>query len=415
MDTKYLKRIIIYVLSAVASVLIIAYILYHLVGGFEIKTETLVSELVTRRESISMNGYIFRSEDLISSSISGDVSYLYSDGDRVSNGTTVANIYSTSSDDTKTKLLELDKKIAILEKSNLSASVITSNTIALDKQISQVYYEIRSCIESGNIAYAIEKQDDLLVLLNKRRIIVRDVTGYEDQINELKAEKEALLSQLSISESISVPCPGYFYSVADGYEDIFDSELVATLTIDGFNKIKSSAPSTSSSSVNQIGKLVTDHVWYIVGEIPKDQLRFFVAGNDYPVVFPYNSETEMSMNLFRVVTQNDSDNALLIFRTDVMPQNFNYLRMQIVNVIKGTYTGFRVPVSASRIVDGVHGVYTLRGNTVQFKRIDPLYEADGYFIVKEPDATDPYYKESLRLNDMIIIKGKNLYDGKVIN
>ena len=112
-----------------------------------------------------------------------------------------------------------------------------------------------------------------------------------------------------------------------------------------------------------------------------------------------------------------SDKTVLVFKTDVMPSGFNYLRKQNVQIIEESYTGYKVPSNAVRVINGKKGVYILSGNTVKFKEITVLVEQDGYFIVEERPSyyEDPDCYDKLGLYDMIIVSGKNLYDGKIIS
>jgi hypothetical protein len=105
---------------------------------------------------------------------------------------------------------------------------------------------------------------------------------------------------------------------------------------------------------------------------------------------------------------------VLIFRTGVLPENFSYLRHQTVQIVKESYTGYRVPVSAVRVVNGRAGVYILQGSKIVFKRIDPLYEQDGYLIVAEFDDNRANKNSWLSKNDFVIVKGTDLYDGKIV-
>ena len=120
------------------------------------------------------------------------------------------------------------------------------------------------------------------------------------------------------------------------------------------------------------------------------------------------------MTLERIITDNSADQALLVFRTGEIPENFNYLRMQTIEVVRQNYTGLGVPASAVRVVDGEQGVDTLIGNVVKFRKIDTLFEEEGYFIVKSYASNESGYAEHLKRNELIIVKGKNLYDGKII-
>ena len=121
------------------------------------------------------------------------------------------------------------------------------------------------------------------------------------------------------------------------------------------------------------------------------------------------------MELHRIVTDSDSDNVILIFKTGHVPVDFNFLRKQSVEIVQQSYTGYRVPVSAVRMVEQRQGVYIKNGNLVEFREIVPLVEIDGYFIVEEQNKQDdPEFEKKLGMFDLVIVKGKNLYENKII-
>ena len=418
MDKKYLKSVAFYAFSALIALMLVAYILYHMFGGFQVETETQVSEITTAQEVLSLDAYVFRTEKIVYSKNSGSCSYLYDDGDKVALGAEIADVYTVYSDELRDSIIELDRKITLLENSSFGENVLLSDTTVIDRQINALYYAIVDNTQSGDVSYAARKRDELLVLLNKRRLITGSVSGYSDLIAEYEAEKAELTSRLStVSETVLAENSGYFYSSVDGYEDIFSASKIKTLTIPGFKELLESEPDSYSSAETgyPIGKLATDYVWYIVCPVDANALRYFSSGEKNSVIFPYNSDVTIDMTLERIVTQSDSDEALLIFKSTKMPDGFRYLRVQTVNIIQKTYTGYRVPVSAVRIVDGRQGVYILSGNVVLFRVIEPLYEADGYFIVAEANTSNENYSQMLKINDLIIVKGKNLYDGRIVD
>jgi len=417
MDTKYLKNVLIYIGSAVVSVLFIFYLCYHLYGSFGTDVETVLSESVTRAETLTFNAYIMRDEDLLYSNHTGDVNYLCEDGEKIAVGASIADIYASGSSSLRSQIKDIDTQINILKLSSPSGNNTSIDTSLIDSQINQLYHMIRNSIESGNTSYVLQKKNELLILLNKRNIIVKSVLDYDDQIAALEEERARLTSRLeTVSETVVTSKSGYFYSAIDGYENIFSSQKVQDLTLEKFQEMKSSAP--ESTYVQQegyaVGKLVTTYEWYAVCETTKETLRYFQTGAIYPVRYPYSSDIEISMTLEKIITDNSTDQALLVFRTGEIPENFNYLRMQTIEVVRQNYSGLGVPASAVRVVDGQEGVYTLIGNVVKFRKIDTLFEEEGYFIVKNYTPTESGYSEHLKRNELIIVKGKNLYDGKII-
>jgi len=205
MDLRYLKGVIKYLLSSCLSIILIVYIVYHLAGGFETELETTPATLVTTEATVTAGVTILRSEKLLFAPINGDISYLYSDGDKVVLNTTVAEIYpDTDSADIRRRIIEIDRRIRLLENSNMSDTEKRTDTASTDNLIRGHLYDILAAVENGNISDADAFSDKFLIQLNRRRIITKSVQSYNAKINALRAEKEALSAGLVQVESTVV-------------------------------------------------------------------------------------------------------------------------------------------------------------------------------------------------------------------
>ena len=412
-----LADLVVHIATIAVAAAALAYLGYHFFEGFSADIETEYATLVTDSDVVPLDAYIMRSESVIfaASATSGhSVGYVFSDGTKVHGGQVVANIY-TGDGSSDEAIVDLDRRIDLLESSNLTDGMTSSDTYVIDSKIQNYYYLIHQSTLLGNYSNLTKRRDELLTLINKRRILTGVTTGYSDRIESLTAER-ALLSagQDTIAESVEAPYAGYFYSTTDGYESTFSASKVESLTLAEFDKMLSSQPTRYSDRA--VGKMVSDFNWYIVCETTRDSLRYFTKGYSYYVNFPYNDDISIKMTLSNVVSEVGSDRVLLILETERIPEDFSFRRMQPVELVRSSYTGYRVPISAARLVDGKQGVYIMIGNTIEFREIDILLEMDGYYIVAEQDpVNDPDYASKLGLYDQIVVSGKNLYDGKLIS
>ncbi len=418
MINKHIKNAAVYFFSAALSVLLIWYILYHLFSGSDNEVETTPAIVVTELNSVSLEAYIVRDETLVYASVEGGINYLFDDGDKVGSGAVIANVYSgEGAEEVSDRILAIDKKISILENSSVFENATKTDSKVIDDKINELFYLMRDRIENGDTEYAIYRKDELLTYLNKRQVLTQNISGFEDQIISLIREKETLSGQLiNLEENITVTTPGYFYSQVDGYENVFSVSKLADMTLNSYNELVDSDP-VDYSSVLVAGKIVNSDEWYILSEVVYDDLKKFNEGNVYEIKFPFNSDTAIKMSLERIVRENESEKAVLVFKSNYMPVGFKYLRKQNIQIVEESYTGYKIPANAVRVVDGTRGVYILSGNTVVFKEIDVLTENDGYFIVKEQPTylEDEFYYKKLALYDNVITSGKNLYDGKIIS
>lgn len=412
-----LADLVVHIATIAVAAAALAYLGYHFFEGFSADIETEYATLVTDSDVVPLDAYIMRSESVIfaASATSGhSVGYVFSDGTKVHGGQVVANIY-TGDGSSDEAIVDLDRRIDLLESSNLTDGMTSSDTYVIDSKIQNYYYLIHQSTLLGNYSNLTKRRDELLTLINKRRILTGVTTGYSDRIESLTAER-ALLSagQDTIAESVEAPYAGYFYSTTDGYESTFSASKVESLTLAEFDKMLSSQPTRYSDRA--VGKMVSDFNWYIVCETMRDSLRYFTKGYSYYVNFPYNDDISIKMTLSNVVSEVGSDRVLLVLETERIPEDFSFRRMQPVEIVRSSYTGYRVPISAARLVDGKQGVYIMIGNTIEFREIDILLEMDGYYIVAEQDpVNDPDYASKLGLYDQIVVSGKNLYDGKLIS
>ena len=412
-----LADLVVHIATIAVAAAALAYLGYHFFEGFSADIETEYATIVTDSDVVPLDAYIMRSESVIfaASPTSGhSVGYVFSDGTKVHGGQVVANIY-TGDGSSDEAIVDLDRRIDLLESSNLTYGMTSSDTYVIDSKIQNYYYLIHQSTLLGNYSNLTKRRDELLTLINKRRILTGVTTGYSDRIESLTAER-ALLSagQDTIAESVEAPYAGYFYSTTDGYESTFSASKVESLTLAEFDKMLSSQPTRYSDRA--VGKMVSDFNWYIVCETTRDSLRYFTKGYSYYVNFPYNDDISIKMTLSNVVSEVGSDRVLLVLEAERIPEDFSFRRMQPVEIVRSSYTGYRVPISAARLVDGKQGVYIMIGNTIEFREIDILLEMDGYYIVAEQDpVNDPDYASKLGLYDQIVVSGKNLYDGKLIS
>ena len=82
-----------------------------------------------------------------------------------------------------------------------------------------------------------------------------------------------------------------------------------------------------------------------------------------------------------------------------------------MTIVDQEYSGLKVPTKAIRFVDGKTGVFVISGMTLKFVTVDVLYRTDEYIICDKKASNESV----LRLYDEVVVKGKKLYDGKIID
>lgn len=414
MERSLGSRILKYIASTAVLLLISAYLIYHL---FFSSANTVVTEVaypITEEIALSCDAYIMRNEQVIySDKVNTSAAYYYDDGTKVPKNACIASVYSDNSESQGSTLIDIDKKIGFLQKSNIDTIYLTTDTSSVDSKLTELYYNIRSGLEGDNISGVISNSDDMLMLMNRRMVITGEVSGFDDKIKLLESERERYQSSLgSVTTGIYSDRSGYFYSTCDGYESIFTADAAQKMSYDDFIGYTQASPEVPTNA--PIGKIAYDYKWYLVCPVSKSDLKSFEVGNGYDIVFEANGNKELRLTLDKTVTDTSGDGALLVFVSYDSPDEFSFARMQSVRVIQSSVSGIKIPSGALRVVDGEEGVYILYGSRVYFCRAEVIAQNENYYIAAVPDLSATPYGV-LCVYDNIIVSGKDIFEGKVIN
>ena len=448
-DKKYLKDKGEKIILAVLALAIGAYIAYQAWHYYAVNVECERAMAYTVTEKSSGEGCIIRKEVPIPSEEAGSLVASVDIGTRVGVGDEVARTYSASSIDVERRLDEIDKQLALLSATVSSQSVTGRDVTKLDSEVYSTVTEMSRCIANGNFSDALAFKSSLVSNVNKRSVASGLTVDFASQISALQSEKSSLTSQLgSLRSTVCAPVSGWYYPECDGFERIFTFDQIKTLTYESFRALSSA----EAQKIPNAGKIVTDCNWYFVCEMSEESLGTKELGEEYTLYFPYNRNEKLTMTLTKIC-EGSEDFGAAVFTTDKIPSGFDFQRMQSYELLENEYTGFRVPKSAVRIIDGQMGVFVLSGEVVHFRRIDVMTEHENSYIVKmsheeekeneesadksaesdtaketaaestespetegetQEEVFDPASSPWLKANENIIVQGKGMREGRII-
>lgn len=431
------------VMVSLLAIGVMIYVGYHMVKSFTSEVEVQPAYMDTFSESVTLDAYVLRRERIISAGADGTVNYLVRDGEKVSVGAELADICRGGSAGIRERISAIDDTIKALSAIEASAAYSsTSDATNIETRIRELLYSVSSGVAGNDMLSALAKAEELRAQLNRHAIVTGKINGFGDQIEALKAERAGLVSQLTdVVRTVRSEESAYFFYDVDGYEAAFSFENVDDLSLDDIYAMTEAEAVMPGS--DDVGKLVLDYSWYIA--VPTDiaSTLYFDEGSEYDVVFNAAGKT-LRMRLRSILTDTggESGRAAMIFECSSLPADFEYTRMQPVTVTVSTYTGYRVPLSAVRVVDvdgvEVRGVYILYGNFVYFRRVEIILTQDGYALCDSTagEADDDVYHDFehggsvpaeteppaayekipyLSLYDMVITSARGLYDGKIVS
>ncbi|MBQ7836907.1 MAG: hypothetical protein IJ389_06590 [Clostridia bacterium] len=426
MDTDYLKRVGLYIVSAVISLGIIVYFGYHIWSTFkpDVKTEPVMQTTVTK--TVDSQCYIFRHELPLSTDSAGVLVPTAAEGERVRSYGEAAAIYSDADAETIRRIKEIDVQTELLSEAAANGNMTFKDAAKTDNELYDVMTRIRQCLAKGDAEAANMLRQELISGVNKKEVIMGNSGDIEQKLSELKTERQELVESLGTKTgSVTTSKSGFYYSTSDGFETLFDPTVFASSDYETLRALTAeSVPETASNA----GKVVTDSRWYAVCFVDKGIGALMTEGESRKVSFPYNGlEIEMELeNLIR-----GDDGYACVFSSDIIPDGFDYARTQPAEIALAEYTGFKVRISDVRMIDGKQGVYILDGSTVRFRLVVPITDHEGYYILETAPDTDSYPSDEeqtsdgettdtgdnypyLKLHDIIITEGTGLYDGRIL-
>ena len=454
MDKAYLRRVLLSFLAALFSVALILYVGYHIRRFLTKDVATVPAREVEQNFTVRCDGYIFRKEETIIASSAGTLAASVSDGTHVHVGEEVAAVYSVSDPQAEANLRAMREQLSLL-RDYAATNRGAKDAAAVDSRIYSILSQMKTLAARNDLAGVCEMRSELLAELNERDVASGVSDGnFDTLIASVESSIAAETAKLgSLNAIVTAPRAGWYYSAADGFESAFDPDILDSLTVPAFEKLITEPPASTQGCG---GKLALDFEWFLAIELGSDDAALLKEGDETSVSFAYNGGASLPMEVRRVVNDPDSDKSLVVLSCGEVLPGFSFARCQTVDVAVESLAGFPVPRSAVRLVDGQLGVYTFDGVYANFRRIVVLREFEDEYLVKTDTAieaeeaakaaaeeaqTDKSEANSdsaktksekeaqeqseapfdaskapyLSQNDLIVVEGKEMYEGKIIS
>ena len=431
----------------------------------QIRTQTAIA--AQYKDTVTAKMFAVREEKYITAQPSGVPVSIVEDGERVAKQQPISAYLEN--EEKADKYIELKHcEDELLRYQNLVAQEHNATTnIKISKVNSEADKFFSDAIEAVNSS-DIRNINEHLNAFNERittkQILLNGNIDFSKQVEELKAEVEKLKTQVGRINYVSANDTGYYSSFIDGYENSIKPSQLENLTCSDIEKLLKSKPSKLPS--NNMGKIISGYNWYFVGVLSKaDALKLDL--NRRVRVQCENASRGYIDAVVQFKGKPEKDGIPIVLKSNVMDSDIARLRVEDVQIVLNETEGLRVSKQAARVVkavigtkeitttdektkkhkkktidvvkiigndenpedieelkgvkinkviEGIHGVYVLKRNTVEFRKLNTIYTGSDYLvseynpqIVKDEDGI-PY----LNLYDEIIVEGKELEDGKVI-
>ena len=307
----------------------------------------------------------------------------------------------------------LDGRIKILEQS-VDSGLTLANLPEITENVSDAYYSLAKMIACGDSGGIAAQADELLLNMNCHSLLTDENSPVDDTLEKMTSQRDGIINGSGDSVTEYASDSGYFYSYADGLEDYFTTKVADNLTAKDFYEITEDARANTKALSSAYGKLSSNSEWRFVVKMSSVVAAYFQQDATYRLKFVENGNVTIPMTLQDIVDDDVYGGVLLVFYANRLPDGFIFDRCQSVSVEVSSFSGIYVPKSAVHKMGGQYCVYVLRGSVVTMRRIDVVYEATDYYL-SDPDVKSDGSVGYLRANELLIIKGYNLFDGRILD
>ena len=396
------------VLKIILCVIAIVFIVHQIYSSTYKPITTVSAEYYTAIEGLPISVTIIREEKIIESNTKGALHFALADGERVSKNGVIANIYSDASTSvTVNRIEQLESRIKDIEEMQNYNDVEAADIKLVNNKVNDSLDALIRGIATGNYSSVEADSSELLTNISRRQMITGEATDFSSRLDELKSERDEL--QASLPQpigSIKTDESGYFVSMVDGYETTLSCDDIESLTPERLESLKK-----SEIPKNAIGKIVSGYTWYIAAKVDISDSLKYKDDDKLTLQTTLKSTPHIDVKVEKINTSKEKNKAVIIFSCDQMNSELASIRQGNMTIINSTYSGLKLPTKAMRFKDDKAGVFVRSGMTIKFVEINVIYKTDEYFICEQQVSNDSV----LRLYDDVVVKGKNLYDGKIID
>lgn len=380
---------------------------------------TAVAYTYTVNDSVETDGLLVREEQVLPGR-SGIADVVPGEGERVGKGQTVAVLYRDSQAlERKDRIQALALEAELLQYATTQTDQ-SVGTAELDDDVVRAAVALRADAASGDFGQLEDRVLDV-----KRAVLRRDYVygqGTEDtRLAQLSSELRALQSQSAQDTSrVRADQAGTYSAQVDGYETLLTPAAAAELTPAGLDELMDRSVQGDESA---LGKLITSSRWYFVTALDQETVDRLTLNGTVTVRFTGDFEQDVEMRVDRKGTVADG-RAVVLLSSDRYLASTTLLRQQTVELIFDRDEGLRVPKAAVRILTetvtdqetgqtktvSTTGVYVVVNRQAEFKEVTVMAEGSQFYVVRPVSSS----KTMLRAGDQVIVRGRDLHDGKVV-
>lgn len=408
---KHVVRAIMLLLFLGAAAYFAVYAYHIFFGGYE----TAVVYSYTGQSTLPAEGYLVREETVLSDGGSLE-EIVVAEGENVALGDVVARVYRSEDALEQHRRLEaLETELERLEYIR-SRGTEESDAMRLNGEIVTAMTDLKASAARQDFTNLDDRVESLQDLIFRRDFtystsstLSQQIDAVEEQIDDLRSATESAVS------TVYSGAAGIFSGMVDGYESCLTIDALTDLTPASLREM---AGNKASVSGQELGKVITSFRWYYAAVMSQDVTRRLSSGDTVTVNFE-GSTGAQKMTVQSISPADENGEVAVVFVSSRNLSSTTLLREQNVDVAYGTYEGLRIPARALRADQetGQLGVYRITGAQAQWAPVELVFTGSDYYLVRsvtEENMSQLQEAERLKPGDEVLVRGKNIYNGKVI-
>lgn len=406
-------------INVICTVLVVAafvYLFHDVLTMNKNSYDTETADEVTEQEKISLKAFLVRDEEYINQKTTGTVVPLIKDGMRVASGDAVARVCNSSEDAAAvSKLVETKESLARYQEISEQTELNALDMEKLNKAIDTSYTELLKTANNGDFSDLTKNTEELENKLASKQILKDGTINLTDKFNKLNAEIQSLEAKNINTSDVIAPLSGYYISNLDGYEGAMDYDKIDSLTVSDAEKLFERKPDDVSG---QMGKIVGSYKWYLVTVIDGKYSLVLNEGDKMKINMPYYGFKNVEV-VVEKISKTDGGKVAVAFSCNMMNETYANMRIENIELVFREFTGYKVNSSSihrekDEKNEDIDVVYILRGDIMNARKIEIIYDAGDYVVVSEDTEAKNGFRPIKRY-DEVIVKGRNLSDGKSIS
>ncbi len=308
--------------------------------------------------TLTASAAIIRDERLITSEPYEKVTFNVVEGQTISNGDLVAQVYKRGyQEDTTITLLNLQKQIYAYQLQLLGAN-LPAELVDVNERITTVEEQIRATSRKESVLDMLDLEQSLRGLQAERETLLASIVPADATLTQMYTELAAQQQTQNswkrdiLNESGTGIVSFYF----DGYERVLTIDKLSTINAALVNSVVkggNTAAMTDANSESPLYRITGNTHWFIAFVTKASEPLRLAAGEQYTVQFPDYSDQMYTVTARECSVSENSVVNVLEFNTDI--GKLAGVRTVAVSVSKSAQ-GLVVPLKAITIESGVPGI-----------------------------------------------------------